>query len=64
MKCETEPVRAFAATQFPALENSLAAQGYQVDFLSCSLEKSIAEEKHQYISGQNFYTENAVHVIA
>jgi hypothetical protein len=64
MKCETEPVRAFAAAQLPVLEHSLAAQGYKIDFLSCSLEKSIAEEKHQYISGQNFYAEHAVHVIA
>jgi len=64
MKCETEPVRAFAAAQLPVLENSLAAQGYQIDFFSCSLEKSIAEEKHQYVSGQNFYAEHAVHVIA
>jgi len=63
MKCETEPVRAFAAAQLPILENSLAAQGYRIDFFSCSLEKSIAEEKQQYISGQNFYAEHAVHVV-
>jgi hypothetical protein len=64
VKCETEPVRRFAAEHLASLEERLAAQGYEIDYLSCSLEASIADERHQYVSTQNFYTDNAVHIVA
>lgn len=64
VKCETEPVRRFAAELLASLEEGLAAQGYGIDYLACNLEASIAEERHHYISTQNFYTDNAVHIVA
>jgi hypothetical protein len=64
VKCESEPVRDFAIGHLASLEDRLIAQGYQIDFLTCSLEKSIAEERHEYVNSQNLYADNVVNVFA
>lgn len=62
IKCERESVRDFIMSRIAELTDRLAAQGYQIDYMACRVERDIEKEQKQYILQQSVYSQDAINL--